>query len=294
VSFGRAQALAGNFSGAVVSLQEAIRLSENSIAADPHMAKGARHLYWSHISLGDVFGSPSRFSLERPDKAAEHYRKARNIAERLVSADPGNEVAKLDLARTFSREAVTLPASQPTQALALLERSYTLALQTSSRNHSGLDSRLGYLTTSVGPLVQLGNFEQARLHMSEARRLFKEMQQAGVNVDERSLLKAEAIRLHANGQAKEALSETQKHLALLPEKTSAVLSENFETVELLERIRIYAAGLDDDTCASATERLVRIWEDLRSTYPHSGFVSAQLERVRALKRRGCVAATRMG
>jgi serine/threonine protein kinase/tetratricopeptide (TPR) repeat protein len=287
VYFGRSQALAGNFSGAVVSLQEAIRLSENSSAADPQMAKSARQLYWSHIALGDVFGSPARFSLGRPGDAAGHYQKAQKIAGRLVNADPGNEMAKLDLARAFSREGVAVARSQPERALALLECSHMLSLQTSSRNHSGLDSRLVYLTSSVEPLVHLGLLGRARLHISQARQLLKEMREAGVKVDQKSLLKAEAIQLYASGNARKALAQAQKHLALLPEKTSAVLSENFQTVELLERIRIYAAGLDDSTCASATERLVRIWEDLRSRYPRSEFVSEQVKGVQELKAQGC-------
>ena len=287
VGFGRAQALAGDFSGAAASLQEAIRLSASSTAADPHLAKSARQLYWSYIALGDVFGSPARFSLGQPGAAAEHYRKARAIAERLASADPANEVAKLDLARAFSREGAALALSQPAQALALLERSWSLAMQTSPHNHSGLQSRLDYLTASVGPLVQLGDLERAASHTDEARRLLRDLHQAGMTTGERSVLKAEAIRLYASGHTRDALARAQKHLAMLPEKTSPVMSENFETVELLERIRMYAAAVDDGACASATERLVRIWEGLRHTHPRSAFVAGQLQRVHALKKNGC-------
>jgi tetratricopeptide (TPR) repeat protein len=290
VGFGRAQALAGDFPGAVASLQEAIRRSTSSSAANPHLAKSARQLYWSHIALGDVFGSPQRFSLGRPIEAVEHYQKARAIAERLVSADPGNEVAKLDLARAFSREGAAIAASQPARALELYDRSHSLVLQTSPQHHSGLQCRLDYLTSSVGPLVDLGDLERARVQISEARRLLRELHQARVKIDERGVLRAEAVRLYASGNTREALSEAQKHLTLLPEKTNSVLSENFEAVELLERIRTYAGPLDDGACTSATERLVRIWQDLRRTYPRSAFVFGELERVQTLKKKGCAPA----
>lgn len=286
VGFGRAQALAGNFSGAVESLQEAIRRSESSAASDPHMAKSARQLYWSHIALGDVFGSPQRFSLNRPLDAARHYQKARAIAEKLVQADAGNEMAKLDLARTYSREAMVLAARQPAQAIALLQRFHDIVLQNTSRNPSTLDSRLTYLASIVMPLVASGEFERARLHMSEARRLYAEMREAGIKVNETLLLRSDAIRLHAMGQGREALAEAQKHLALLPKKTNPVLSANFESVDLLERMRTYAAGVDQDACASASERLARIWDDLKAIYPQSRFVLEQAARAGALGK-GC-------
>ncbi|HET8549083.1 MAG TPA: hypothetical protein VFL57_13795, partial [Bryobacteraceae bacterium] len=289
VGFGRAQALAGDFPGAVVTLQEAIRRSESSAASDPHMVRSARQLYWSHIALGDVFGSPLRFSLGRPDEAAVHYQKARAIAEKLVNADRGNEIAKLDLARTFSREAMAIAAMRPARALTLLERLHAI-VQTASTNPSSLDARLNYLTGSVAPLVRLGDFERARRHMSEARRLFAEIRQAGIKADEKILLRADAIRLYAMGHAKEALAEAQKHLALLPTKSNAVLSANFETMELLERMRAYAAGVDNAVCASATERLVQMWSDMKSTYPESRFVRVQAERIQALRGQVCTGA----
>jgi tetratricopeptide (TPR) repeat protein len=288
VGFGRAQGLAGDFAGSVASLEEAIRRSETSVASEPNASKSARQLYWSHIALGDTLGSPMRFNMNRPDEAAAQYRKARTIAEKLVSADPGNEAAVVDLARTYSREGVALAAFDPDRALALLEKSQSLAVQTSAQNHSGLDSRLHFLISSVEPLVRLGDFERARVQMAEARRLAAEMKQAGVKVDEASLLRAEAIRLHASGQAAEALAEARKQLALHPDTTSRLLSQNYQTVELLERMRTYAAAADSASCTPVDERLTRVWQDLRGVYPQSMFVAEQLERVHSFKRHGCM------
>lgn len=287
VSFGRVQGLAGDFSGSENSLQEAVRRSETSTATDPHLARSARALYWSHIALGDVLGSPMRFNLGRPKEAVEHYQKAHKIAEKLMSADPENDVAKLDLARAFSREGNVLATLQPARALSLLEDSYLLVLRTSSRNHAGLESRFDYLTSSIAALMQRGDAERAQSQISEARGLLKELQRKGLKVNERSLLKAEAIRLFGTGRPREALAEAQRHLSLLPEKTNAVLGDNFEPVDVLERIRSYSAGLDVDACRSATERLARIWQDLRSLYPQSSFVTAQVERAQSLKAKGC-------
>jgi tetratricopeptide (TPR) repeat protein len=251
------------------------------------MARSARQLYWSHITLGDVFGSPARFSLGRTSEAVEHYRKASLIAEKLLKADPGNDVAKLDLARALSREGVALATSRPSLSLELLQRSHSLAKETSPQNHSGLISRFDYLTSSVEPLVQLGELLKAREHSAEAKAALKQIQEVGMEANERSLLRAEAIQLYASGQAREALAEAERHLALLPSKTSPVLSENFEMVQLLERIRTYAAGLDETSCASATDRLLKIWGDLRVTHPRSAFVLSQAERAQSLDRKGC-------
>jgi len=290
VGFGRSQALAGDFSGAVTSLEEAIQRATSSTASDPSSAKNARQLYWSHLTLGDVFGGPGRFNLSRPNEAAHHYRKARAIAERLVSADPANEVVKLDLARAFNREGSILSATQPSHALELLERSHVLIERTSSNNHSGVRSRLDYMTSSVVPLIRLGDLGRARLHVAEARKLAEQVRGSGVNVDNRELLRASAIQLYADGHAAEALSESQNHLLLIPAGTHPFLGDNFEAVELLERIRTYAVGLDDGACASATARLVRIWQDLRSTHPNSSFVRGQLERAQKMKAIGCIPA----
>jgi eukaryotic-like serine/threonine-protein kinase len=287
VGYGRAQALAGDFSGAVASLTEAIQISQSRTAFEPQMARSARQLYWSHIALGDVFGTPVRFSLGRPAEAAEQYRMAQKIAERLVKADPANEMATLDLSRAFSREGMALASTQPARALALLERSHRLAMQTSGSNHSGLDSRFAYLTSSVEPLVRLGRLEQARSHLSEARILIREMRQHGVAVDERSLLKADAIYLHADGRSRAALAKAREQLRMMPNETRPILSENHATVEVLERIRIYGADVNPGACVSASERLVRIWQDLRATYPQSGFVRRQLERAQTVSSKGC-------
>jgi hypothetical protein len=93
--------------------------------------------------------------------------------------------------------------------------------------------------------------------------------------------------LYSIGHPREALAEAQKQLAFLPQKSKSVLSANFESVELLERMRVYAAGLDDAACAFATDRLVRIWDDMRSTYPESRFVLEQAERIHALRQKPC-------
>jgi tetratricopeptide (TPR) repeat protein len=286
---GRAQAVTGNFTGAVVSLQEAIRLSESNTAADPHIARNARQLYWSHIMLGDVLGLPARFNLGRPREAAEHYGKAASVAEKLVAADAGNEMAKVDLARALGRQGVSLAATDPARALALMERSQSTAIQTSTRNHSGLDARLMYLTSSVGPLVQLGYVERARRNVSEARSLLTEMRLAGIPIDENVVLKAAAIQLYASGQPRDALQAAQDQLARLPEKTSPVLSENFEAVEALERMRVYAAGSDPSACTTASDRLARIWNELRASHPHSAFVRTQFERMQTTNRNRCTA-----
>ncbi|HYI93927.1 MAG TPA: serine/threonine-protein kinase [Bryobacteraceae bacterium] len=287
VGYGRTQSLAGDFAGAVKTLEEATRRSTSTVFKDPGSAKSARQLYWSHLILGDVFAGPARFNLGKPAEAAVHYRKARAIAQRLVSADPANDVVRLDLARAFTREANAMSESHPARALELFEDGYLLLSQTSLENHSALRSRLDYLTGSIEPLLRLREFDRARIQINQARRLLEDMKKAGAKADETSLLRAEAIRLYAIGRKREALSEALKHLDLRPSGTPPFLGDNFVTVELLERIRTYAEAVDESACVSATDRLVRIWEDLRTSHPKSMFVLEQLEWAQALKQKGC-------
>lgn len=292
VGLGRSQSLSGDFPGAVKSLEEAIHRAAASTGADPSSGKIARQLYWGYLSLGDVYAGPMRFNIGRPVEAAKQYGNARAVAERLVIADPANDVVKLDLARAFSRESSALAALHPAQALVLLERSYSLLLQTSLHNHSGLRSRLDYLTDSVIPLVHMGDLETARVHVSQARQLLREMKQAGVKANETGIMRAEAIRLYAIGNRGAALAEAHRQLALMPANTRPFLGENFESVELLERIRTYAAGTDEGACAAATDRLLRIWGDLRSMHPQATFVRVQFERAQALQKSGCAVPAR--
>jgi hypothetical protein len=229
-----------------------------------------------------------RFSLERPLEAARHYQLAQRIAERLVKADPANDMARLDLSRAFSREGLALAASQPARALELMKASYKVAVETSSGNHSGLELRFDYLTSSVDPLVQLGRLEEARTHLEQARALSVEMKRNGVAVVGRDLLKAQAIYLLASGNRRAALAEAQRHLALLPKETRPVLSENHPTVEALERIQTYAAGVDSGACVAAAERQMQIWRELRTNYSQSEFVRGRAERVEKLGSSRCV------
>lgn len=287
VSSGMSMGRAGNFQGAIASFNEAIVLAERNSASMPHLARSARQLYWSHIALGDVLGSPVRFSLGRAAEAVQHYRKAGLIAERLLQGDSGNDAAKLDLARALSREGAALAALSPSQSLDLMLRSHSLTLEASPRNHAGLVSRFDYLTSLVEARARLGQVERARMHLAEARAVLAQLRLNGVQASERNLLRADALRLFAAGRQSEALARAQRHLALLPRETNPVLSENFEKVQLLGRIRTYAAGLDPAACASAREALARTWRDLKASHPHSAFVAAQAERARSIDSQSC-------
>lgn len=288
-SLGRIQALTGDLAGALGSLQDAIRLSEENLAAHPYNARIARHIYWAELSLADVFGSSTRFNLGRLADAEAHYERARKVAESLVRADANNEMAKLDLARVYGKHGSAVEGSDPARGLELMERGEALIRRTSAGNHTGLDLKLIYLTQSVQPLVRLRRMEEARERIGEARRLFEDMKKRGIRAGENGVLKAEAIWLQAEGRPAEALAAARKQLSLLPQTTDLLISENFEVVALLERMRSYAGRTDSAACDAATARLLRIWEDLRQAYPGAGFVRTQYERAKHLGAAGCAA-----
>ena len=285
VNVGRSQARAGEFDTAVGYLEEAIRRADRQAAMDPSSARYSRQLYWSHLILGDVFGGAMRFNLGRFSDATAHYAMARAGAQRLAAMDPANDVARLDLARAHSREGLALASLHPQKALDLLARSDAILQQTSRENHSALRSRLDYLTDAVVPLVHLGLYDRARIHVAKAYRLLTEMQQAGIVANYSGLMRAEEIALAASGRNEEALARAKDHLALLPATARPLLGENFEAVDLLERMRAYAVDVDDDASRSASEHLVRTWQEIASSHPKSTFVRGNLERARAYSAR---------
>jgi serine/threonine protein kinase len=286
-SLGRAQSVMGHFEAAAATLTEAVALAEANHAAQPHSARLARHVYWTHLSLADVFGSAARFHLDRFTEANAHYRRAAEIAEELLAADPNNEMAKLDLARACGKHGASLATTDAAAGLALIERS--LSLTQGAKSHSMLDLRFVYLTGSTAPLTQLGRFSEARTSAAEARLLLAKLREAGLDASEAHVLKAEARLAHAIGEPRRALMLARRQLATIPEQTHPMLNENFETVDLLERMRLYAAGEDIGACTYASARLARIWTDLRPLYPASAFVRARAERAERQSAAGCAA-----
>lgn len=171
VGLGRAQARSGDPAGAIAPLTEAVQRAESSLQSDPHSARVARQLYWSHLTLGDALAAPFAANLGRTVEGIDHYDRARRIAEELLRADPANEAVKLDLARALARAGLTLSAEDPARSLALFDRVRMLNLKTSFDCIPGVECRLACLTGSVEPLIRLGQVEQAKSNAAEARRL---------------------------------------------------------------------------------------------------------------------------
>ena len=293
VGWGRSQAISGEFHEAVAAFDEAIALSLPRIEATPNDLQATRHLYWSYIGLGDLYGSRGRFSLERPAEAARIYRQAQATAQRMVNADSGNDMARLDLSRAVGREGAALAATEPARGAKLLEHAYTLATRTSSSNHAGMESRYTYRALSVEPLALMGQFDLARKCLNEARELMVRLRNERVRVDERTLVRAESILLGARGDRREAVQMVRKHLDMLPAKTAPVLSQNWPVVETLQRLRTYAAGFDRETCAEATKRLLDVWRDLEVTHASSAYVRQHAQLARRSAASGCNASAHL-
>ncbi len=277
VGYGRSQGLAGDFNAAVRSLREAIHRSTVNNATTRVSTKSARQLYWSHLSLGDIYAGPGRFNLGMTTEASEQYRKAALIAQRLVESDSANEVVKLDLARAFTREGLAVADSQPQHSLALFDRARSLLEQTSIQNHSALRDRLDNLTGSVGALLNVRDYDRARLQIAQARQLLTQMNKDGAKADQTLVLRAEAMRLHAIGQNREALAVAQQHLALLPSGIRPFLGDNFATVEVLKRIRTYSDAIDLPAHRAATDQLSQIASAIHRKYPKVSLGDAPME-----------------
>jgi tetratricopeptide (TPR) repeat protein len=257
VGLGRAQAKAAKVREAVETLTEAVRRAEISRSANPRNLRIARQVYWGRIALGDALASPLAFNLGRTADGVKQYQLARRIAEDLSNADPANEAAKVDLARALTRAGVALAEAEPARSLALLERAHSLSVKACSDCFPGLDCRMAYFTASVDPLIRLGQIERAGIHLEEARRVAEQLRRGGEVANENGLFRAEAMVLHATGRAKEALAVAQKNLAFLDGRRTGVQGPDFATIELLERMCIYAAGVDAAAHDYAKARLAQ-------------------------------------
>ena len=176
--------------------------------------------------------------------------------------------------RALTREAAALTKDHPARAAELFEQSHATIAAREPLSPATLDALLTYLTSSVVALVQLGDLDKAQLRLNELYPAAARMRHEGIEVEDRALLRPKAILLYAAGQRREALEMAQMHLAQRPSRTDPVLAVNYDTLEVLERIRTYSAGFDQGACAAATARTVQIWNDLLLFHPSSRLIQS--------------------
>ena len=130
---------------------------------------------------GHALGNPEYIHLGRIAEAADEYRAAMALSKRLLEVDPTNALARGDYADAAWALAVTVEASDPKQAKALLEESVREAKAVSAKSpttlsfiHNSANSQ--YALAKV--LRALGEHRLALEYTSEAIRLHRSIVEA--------------------------------------------------------------------------------------------------------------------
>jgi tetratricopeptide (TPR) repeat protein len=116
---GKALTYANDLRGALAALQEAVRIRERLVEAQPLHASRQRDLMIAYSKIGDLMG-PYPVSLNDPAVAVEYYRKTQAIAERLAAADPDNPRAAFDLGVATMKTGLAMPPEAGAPAIAQL------------------------------------------------------------------------------------------------------------------------------------------------------------------------------
>jgi tetratricopeptide (TPR) repeat protein len=119
----------GRLSEAVRMLEQVERDAERLVAeAEPGTplmrALRSRQVAWATLAI--VYDNPLAPSLDQPERALAYREKLRSGWEHLISVDPGNDSARVDLATCDSETAVTLLKIDPPAAVAMATRGLAL------------------------------------------------------------------------------------------------------------------------------------------------------------------------
>jgi len=281
-SLARTQGIAGDFDGALASFEEALKLSQGLVAAQPANILRTRDLCLNHIWIADLLAAPDRVNLGRPETAIPHYTEAIRIAESLVAADPKDEMAKLDVARACGKLGSLLAQTEPAKALALMDRSAAMIRGTSFGNTSGRQMRLVYLTESVTPLVAMGRLDQARRHTEESR----QMRGSIPSIDDDDLdvrvSRKEAEWMSKSGLEREAVrAATRVKELTIKNSNLESLSDGYQLVLALEALQTYTRKIDPQACRQATDQVAEYWEKALPQYPNSTLIAAKAREAKA-------------
>jgi serine/threonine-protein kinase len=125
----------GRLTEAVRMLEQNVRDAERLVTeaepGTPRMrALRARQVAWAALAI--VYDNPLAPSLDQPERALVYRNKLRGGWENLISLDPSNDAARVDLAICDSETAVTLLKLDPPAAVAMATRALALLEQLES------------------------------------------------------------------------------------------------------------------------------------------------------------------
>jgi tRNA A-37 threonylcarbamoyl transferase component Bud32/tetratricopeptide (TPR) repeat protein len=281
IQLARVQARLGLFDKAVESYSASTTILEPVLRSDPRDQKARRLLYFGHVGVADLLASDDRFNLGRVDEAERHFRGAIDLAEQMAASDTKNEAARVDLARATGKLGSAIYGSRPAEALALMNRAYNLMIKTSPANDAAAELKCSYFNESVKPLIRLGRVAEAQSNVDAAFALLQELRSRNPKRDwtdwQLGIHATQSLVYETRRNWRAALETANRELDLIELRGEpAVLGEDYERVETLERIIRFAIHTDRSVAINAQKRLVDIWTRWRRELPDSKYVAGRL------------------
>lgn len=147
---------------ALADYRRSVAIREQLAAAHPADNHVQRNLMLAYGNMADHLGSPLQYNAGDREGAAQAYRKARAIAEKMVAADPSDRTARSDLGAVAMRQGVI--EQDDRRALALLGEAAGIAEERLARDAKETNVRLdlGIIYEFTGQhLAHLGELESA-------------------------------------------------------------------------------------------------------------------------------------
>jgi len=151
-----AQISDGDLDQALASLNIVITSNEKSVVNSPLQSSFQQSLFQAHVAAGDLLGSPAHINFGDMAAAEPHYRRAMELAEKMVSLDPKSVQAKANLATAISRVSLSHLATEPIRALSDFKKALVLntELTESDPANAELQRDRGFLWFRYGTLLQ--------------------------------------------------------------------------------------------------------------------------------------------
>lgn len=229
----RVLAALNNPAGAVEASQKALALGEQLITDDPLNADYRRGLAVSYDHAGNYRSQSDK------REALNYYRRAAELADQLVAADPVNTITRADAARTHKKIAEALAISRENaEALSHFNQALQVYNSLAADAPADLTWPLKVATCRAGAAgmqARLGQVDSALQECNKTLALLREIPEDRTNVG-RQMNKAEAYRYLAYAYV--AVAELRKpSAAQTTQATSNALAMFQQSLNILNDLR---------------------------------------------------------
>lgn len=168
-----AQLRLGDLPAAVNGTQRAIKLVEELYKAHPTDTFLRQDLQTHYVGMGDLLGQPYALNLGRPAEALAYYRRAVELCDSLIAADPNNVQALREQCINYQKMGWVMREVDPAESVRLYAKVQELSAKASSAGRTrglGVEFQLNVAHSAW----RAGQPAQARQHLREVRQALQE------------------------------------------------------------------------------------------------------------------------